>query len=47
MRIIHGDVPYFVEIGRAVAAVDVATRLSVVRQEFGHAIGLMFAQSER
>ena len=42
-----GDVPSFVEIGKAVAAIDAATRLSVGRQESSRAIGLMFAQTER
>jgi hypothetical protein len=41
------DVPNFVEIGRAVAANDVTKRLSVVRQDSGPAVGLMFAQIER
>ena len=45
--LIEGDVPNFVEIGRAVAAIDATTRLSVVRQHSCHAVGLMFAQIER
>ena len=42
-----GDVPNSVEIGRAVAAIDVATRLSVVRQDSGYAVDLMCAQIAR
>jgi hypothetical protein len=42
-----GDVPNSVELGRAVAAIDVATRLSVVRQDSGYAVDLMCAQIAR
>ena len=35
------------KLAKAVAAIDVATRLSVVRQDTDRAMGLMFAQNER